>query len=63
MNDKDKSLLESQALSAICEEVCKLLSRADLPPDVIEKLELIQSLCRYRHDLRTDAERNAKFIS
>lgn len=57
MSIENKSL-ESQALSAIHEEVLKLLKQS-LPSEVEHRIQLIESICRHRHDVRTDAERNS----
>jgi hypothetical protein len=54
----DNKSLESQALSAVHEEVLKLLKQS-LPSEVEHRIQLIESICRYRHDVRTDAERNS----
>lgn len=57
MNTKNHDL-ESQALSAIHEEVLKLLKQS-LAPEVEGRIALIESICRYRHDVRTDEERRS----
>lgn len=54
-NEKTKTM-ESQALSAIHEEVLKLLA-IQLPPDIESRIALIE--CRYRHDVRNDSEKLA----
>lgn len=51
-NEKMKTM-ESQALLAIHEEVLKLLVNP-LPPDIEPRIALIESICRYRHDVRND---------
>lgn len=51
-----KTTLESQALSAIHEEVLKLLAEA-LPPNIQGRIELIESICRYGDDVRSEQEK------
>lgn len=48
---------ESQALSAIHEEALKLLSKS-LPQDVEQGVLLIESISRYKDDIRTQEERD-----
>ena len=45
----------SEALAAILEEAVKLLA-FDLPAEADRIVELIISIARYEHDVRTDAE-------
>ncbi len=45
------------ALTAVQDEVVKLLAREDLPDDVGEKLHLIESICRHGHDVRANDEK------
>lgn len=54
-NDGD-STSQSQALSAIQDEVSKLLA-GELSPEVERVLLLIESICRNGVDVRTDEER------
>lgn len=49
----------SKALDAISEEAEKLLE-FDLPDTVKERLELINSIARYKVDLRADTESGRK---
>jgi len=55
MKEKNTSTLTSQALAAIHEEVLKLLAQP-LPTGIEEKVALIESICRYGHDVRTEQE-------
>ncbi len=48
--------LESQALSAIHEEVLKLLAKP-LAADFERRIALIESICRYRDDVRSEQEK------
>ena len=52
----NKATLESQALAAIHEEALKLLAKP-LPPDVEHVVALIESICRHKHDVRTEQEK------
>lgn len=45
------------ALTAVQDEVNKLFARDDLPEDLAEKLQLIESICRHGDDVRADSER------
>ncbi|HUW25830.1 MAG TPA: hypothetical protein VMW07_04805 [Gallionella sp.] len=56
MSDISAPSLESQALLAIHEEALKLLAKT-LPPDVEHAVALIESICRFRHDVRTEEEK------
>ena len=56
MRDTNNTTLESQALSAIHEEALKLLAKP-LPQDVERGVALIESICRYKHDTRTEQEK------
>ncbi len=58
MSNEETKTMESRALSAIHEEVLKLLATS-LPPDIEPRIELIESICRYRHDVRNDSEKLA----
>jgi hypothetical protein len=58
MSDEHTNTLESQALSAIHDEVLKLLAKP-LPPEIEDRIVLIESICRHRHDVRTEEERKA----
>lgn len=58
MSEAENSSLESQALSAIHDEVLKLLQRK-LPEDIEPAVMLIESICRHRLDVRTDQERGS----
>lgn len=58
MSNEQIATPESQALSAIHEEVLKLLGQP-VSPDIGQRLALIESICRHRHDVRTEEERNA----
>lgn len=58
MTDTSTPTLETQALSAIHEEVLKLLAKP-LPKELEPRISLIESICRHRHDLRTEQERNS----
>lgn len=56
MTNLPPQTLESQALAAVHEEVLKLLA-LPLPKDIEPRIALIESICRNRHDLRTDEEK------
>lgn len=56
MSDVNNPTLESKALSAIHEEALKLLAKA-LPQDVKYGVELIESICRYKDDVRTEEKK------
>lgn len=56
MSDIKKPSLESQALSAIHEEAMKLLAM-QLPQEVEHGVALIESICRYRDDVRSEQEK------
>jgi hypothetical protein len=58
MSKEETTSMESQALSAIHEEVLKLLA-TKLPPDIEPRIALIESICRYRHDVRNDSDKLA----
>ncbi len=49
----------SQALDAIHGEALKLALRDDLPDEVQDKLHLIISLSRHKHDVRSGKEKRA----
>lgn len=49
--------LESKALSAIQEEALKLLA-LPLSQEVERGIALIESICRYGHDVRTEQEKS-----
>lgn len=51
--------LKGEALRAIVEETEKLFRRDDIPADVAEKIQLIHSIARYEHDVRSDQEQGA----
>ncbi len=55
MNEKQMS----KALDAIHDEALKLSEHDDLPEEVMEGLELIISIARYKFDARSDEERAA----
>ena len=40
------------ALTAIQDEIVKLMLREGLPEDVQEKLQELESICRHGHDIR-----------
>ncbi len=46
-----------QALAAILEEVLKLIARHDAPPDVQQRLGIIESMCRHGADIRTPEQK------
>lgn len=50
----------SQALDAIHDEALKLTMRDDLPDEVQDKLHLIISLSRHKHDVRNEKEKRAR---
>jgi hypothetical protein len=54
MSEKDMS----QALDAIHDEAIKLLQQ-DLPEEVREGLDLIVSIARYKHDIRSSQEKQS----
>lgn len=56
MNNQSPSSLESQALAAIHDEVLKLLAMP-LPKNIEPRIALIESICRHRHDVRTEEEK------
>ena len=58
MSNEETKTMESLALSAIHEEILKLLAMP-LPPDIEPRIALIESICRYRHDVRSDSEKLA----
>ena len=58
MSNEETNTMESLALSAIHEEVLKLLGMP-LPPDIEPRIALIESICRYGHDVRNDSEKLA----
>ena len=47
-----------KALAAILEEVVKLIARHDAPPDVQQRLGVIESICRGGVDTRTPEEKS-----
>ncbi len=57
MSNVSNSSMESQALSAIHELALKLLANP-LPKDVEHEIALIESICRHKHDVRTEQEKN-----
>ncbi len=48
---------ESAALNAILEEAEKLL-KEDLPSQITDRINLIHSIARYRHDVRSSSDRD-----
>ena len=58
MSNEETKTMESLALSAVHEEVLKLLAMP-LPRDIETRIALIESICRYRHDVRNDSEKLA----
>lgn len=45
------------ALSAVRDEVLKIIARHDAPPDVQRRLEIIELICRNGVDIRTPEQR------
>ncbi len=46
------------ALSAVRDEVLKIIARHDAPPDVQRRLEIIELICRNGMDIRTPEQRD-----
>ena len=55
MTNEKIETMDSQALLAIHEEVLKLLA-TKLPSEIESKIALIESICRYRHDVKMDGK-------
>jgi hypothetical protein len=47
----------SDALDVIRDEASRLLNEADIPEAVVKGLELIESIARYKMDVRSQQER------